>query len=187
MLDDELAIEAGGEVNGGGKLASMVDLGDADRGAEVRGLDEDRVGERLLDEAGAAFGVGAPCAAQEDEMRRLLQTGGGEETLHGVLVHGGGGAEHAGADVGDVGEFEEALNGAILAEGAVEHGKDDVQRGGERVARLCEFGVCDVLKRICCAPLRVRRGNVERLSAAQNGSGDGKLSLFFAEGFGRKR
>jgi hypothetical protein len=44
------------------------------------------------------------------------------------LVHAGGGAEHAGADVGDVGEFEEALDGAVFAEGAVEDGEDDVQR-----------------------------------------------------------
>ena len=52
----------------------------------------------------------------------------GEEPLHHVLVHAGRGAEHAGADVGDAGQFEQPLDRAVLAEGAVQHGKDDVER-----------------------------------------------------------
>ena len=73
------------------------------------------------------FGIGAPLGAEQGDVRGLGQAGGGEEPLHGVLVHGGGGAEDAGADVGDVGEFEEALDGAVFAEGAVEDGEDDVE------------------------------------------------------------
>ena len=61
----------------------------------------------------------------------LRQASGGEELLHGGLVHAGGGAEDAGADVGDVGEFEEALDGSVFAEGAVEDGEDDVEGLGE--------------------------------------------------------
>ena len=57
----------------------------------------------------------------------LREAGGGEELLHGGLVHAGGGAENAGAYVGDVGEFEEALDGAVFAEGAVEDGEDYVE------------------------------------------------------------
>ena len=64
LLDDELAVEAGGEVDARSQFAAVVDLGDADRTAEVRGLDEERVCERLLDQSRAAFGVGAPFAAQ---------------------------------------------------------------------------------------------------------------------------
>ena len=71
-------------------------------------------------------------------MGRLRQAGGGEELLHDGLVHAGGGAEDAGADVGDVGEFEEALDGAVLAEGAVEDGEDDVEGLGERAVLMGE-------------------------------------------------
>ena len=140
LLDDELAVEAGGEVEGRGQLAAIVDLADADRGAEVGGLDEERIAQRLFDEPGDAFWVGTPLAAQQGDVRCLGQAGGGEETLHGVLVHGGGGAENTGADVGDVGQLEETLDGSVLAEGAVQDGEDDVERGGERVAGLREFG-----------------------------------------------
>ena len=51
LLDDQLAVEAGGEVERGGEFAAVMDLADADRAAEIRGLDEERIGERLLDQA----------------------------------------------------------------------------------------------------------------------------------------
>ncbi len=73
-------------------------------------------------------------------MRGLGEAGGGEELLHGGLVHAGGGAEDAGADVGYVGEFEEALDGAVFAEGAVEDGKDYVQLLAEGAVLLGEVG-----------------------------------------------
>ena len=73
-------------------------------------------------------------------MRGLGQAGGGEELLHDVLVHAGGGAEDAGADVGDVGKLEEALDGAVFAEGAVEDGEDDVEGLGEGAVLLSECG-----------------------------------------------
>ena len=68
--------------------------------------------------------------AGESEPWGLREAGSGEEFLHDVLVHTGGGAEDAGADVGDVGEFEEALDSPVLTEGAVEDGKDDVYSKG---------------------------------------------------------
>ena len=40
-----------------------------------------------------------------------------------------------GADVGDAGELEQALDGAVLAERAVQDGQDDVD-GAERLGRL---------------------------------------------------
>ena len=70
----------------------------------------------------------------------LRQAGGSEELLHGGLVHAGGGAEDAGADVGDVGEFEEALDGSVFAEGAVEDGEDDVEGLGEGAVLLGDVG-----------------------------------------------
>ena len=55
------------------------------------------------------------------------QAGLREEALHRVLVHAGCGAENAGADVGDAGQLEESLDGAVFAESAVQDGKDDVE------------------------------------------------------------
>ena len=46
-----------------------------------------------------------------------------------MLVHADRGAEHARADVGDAGELERALDGAVLAVGAVQHRKDHVVDG----------------------------------------------------------
>ena len=69
------------------------------------------------------------------------QAGGGEHGLHGGLVHADGAAEDAGADVGDVCEFEEALDGAVFAEGAVKDGKNGVEGGGVKVWRGLGFGL----------------------------------------------
>ena len=55
------------------------------------------------------------------------EPGLGKEALHHVLVHASRGAEHAGADVGDAGQFEESLDGAVLAKGAVQDGENDVE------------------------------------------------------------
>ena len=74
-------------------------------------------------------------------MRRQGEAGGEEETLHGVLVHAGGGAEDARADVGDVGELEEALDRAVFAEGAVQDGEDDVDAKGGGGLKLAAGGV----------------------------------------------
>jgi hypothetical protein len=46
--------------------------------------------------------------------------------LEDVLVHRECRAEHAGADVGDTGQLEQALHRAVLAEGAVQDREDDV-------------------------------------------------------------
>ena len=90
LFDDEFAVEAGSEIHGGGEIGAGLDLADSDRGAEVGGLYEDRVGEGLFEEAGAFLRVGAPLGAEQGDMRCQRKTGGEEETLHGVLVHAGG-------------------------------------------------------------------------------------------------
>jgi hypothetical protein len=46
--------------------------------------------------------------------------------LEKIFVHAERGGRDAGADIGHVGELEEALDGTVLAKGAVEDGKDDV-------------------------------------------------------------
>ena len=73
------------------------------------------------------FGLASHFRAQEGDVLRDGQLRGGEEALHDVLVHAGGGAEHAGADIGDSCEFEEALDGAVFTEGAVKDREDDVE------------------------------------------------------------
>src|SRR5713226_8425454 len=58
------------------------------------------------------------------------QPGGPEERLHDVFVHASGRAENSGADVGNVSQFEQPLNGAIFAESSVQHGENDVDVNG---------------------------------------------------------
>ena len=57
------------------------------------------------------------------------------DTLHHLLVHGDGGRHDARADVGQVGQFEQSLHGAVLAEGAVQDGEDHVDVRDARPAR----------------------------------------------------
>ena len=49
-----------------------------------------------------------------------------------MLVHADRGGEHAGADVADVGELEQALDRAVLAERAVQDREDDVDLAEHR-------------------------------------------------------
>ena len=55
------------------------------------------------------------------------QAAGGEHHLHRRLVHADGRRQHAGADVRHVRELEQALDRAVFAVRAVQHGKDDVE------------------------------------------------------------
>ena len=70
-------------------------------------------------------------------MRGLGEAGGGEELLHGGLVHAGGGAEDAGANVCNISKFEEALDGAIFAEWTVQNRKDHIQGSKCLLSRNC--------------------------------------------------
>ena len=75
------------------------------------------------------------------EQRDVLddgQTGLDEEAPHHIFVHAGRRAQHAGADVGDAGQLEESLDGAVLAEGAVQHGKDHIEGLAARALALVE-------------------------------------------------
>ena len=51
-----------------------------------------------------------------------------KEPLHHVLIHARRGAQHAGADIRDARKLEQALDGAVFAEGAVQHGKHNIER-----------------------------------------------------------
>ena len=58
------------------------------------------------------------------------QSGGTEERLHDVFVHARGRTQHARANVGDVGQFKQALNRAVLAEGSMQYREDHVHVDG---------------------------------------------------------
>ena len=51
------------------------------------------------------------------------------DTLHHLLIHADGGGHHARAHVGQVGQLQQALHRAVLAEGAVQDGEDHVDLG----------------------------------------------------------
>src|SRR2546425_1242747 len=75
-----------------------------------------------------------PFVAGHHEVLDDGQAVGLEHCFHRRLVHPDRGGEHARADVGQVGELEEALDRAVLPVRAVEHDDDDVEvahLGGE--------------------------------------------------------
>jgi hypothetical protein len=74
-------------------------------------------------------GEGGRARAQHDHVTDG-QALGDQELLGELLVHPGRTREHPGPDVGDAGHLQETLDGAVLAEGAVQHREDDVD-GGE--------------------------------------------------------
>ena len=84
----------------------------------------------LLDLFAHALRIFFPVSAQESQVPHEREPGVAEEALHHVFVHAGGRAQHAGADVSEVSQLEQALDGAVLAKGAVQHGKDDVHVDG---------------------------------------------------------
>src|SRR6266516_3147849 len=103
-------------------------LGDADRRAKPGRLGEHRVGELPADTRVDRVGVGAPLALTDHQVGGLLDAGGGEHHLGHGLVHRQRRGEHAAADVGQAGELEQPLHGAVLAVGAVQQREDHVDR-----------------------------------------------------------
>ena len=81
-----------------------------------------------------------------------------EHRLEDVLVHAERRAEHAGADVRDAGELEQALHRPVLAERAVQHREDDVDVGERRR----DLAARQALGKPCCLSFRAR---LERAAA----------------------
>ena len=106
-------------------LAQALDPADADARAEARGLDPERQAHRLAALAPARLAGG-------DELD-LRQARLGEESLQRQLVHADRRGEDVGADVGEVEPLEQALDAAVLAEGAVQGGEGGV--GAEQAGR----------------------------------------------------
>src|SRR5580704_7705761 len=131
LLEDDVVVklEGGGDgVADGGRVGG---LDDADGGAEVGGLDEEREAQRgggFLEEVAGPGGAVGDAPGGDGEAVVV------EDRLGDALVHADGGGENAGADVGDAERLEVALDDAVLAEGAVQHGEDDRIGGGRREA-----------------------------------------------------
>ena len=110
----------------------VLDAGDADAGAQPRGLHPERQPELLA--------APPPVVALDRGELDLGDAAGGEEPLQGQLVHADRRGEDVGADVGDVEPLEQALDAAVLAEGAVQGREDDVgaeQAGGRGQLDRC--------------------------------------------------
>src|SRR5690606_13376299 len=65
-----------------------------------------------------------PGSGPQHRVRRDRDAVGGGEPLGELLVHGGGGGQHARPHVRDPGHLQEALDGAVLPVPAVQHRED---------------------------------------------------------------
>ena len=124
-----IAIVAEGGLERGGEVLVTLDLGDADARAEVRGLDEERQGQRPADAAEELRGVRPPLRFAHDEAGDDGQAAVAEDRLGQGFVHAQGRPSDARPDIGDAGHLEQPLDGAVFAEGAVEDGEIDVDLG----------------------------------------------------------
>ncbi len=125
LLDEHLLVVSARERDGGRELRLVVRLRDPDRRAEPRGLDEDGVAERVLHLV----------AEPQRHVARDRDAAVAQHRLEQVLVHAERRGGDAGADVRHAGQLEQPLDGAVLAEGAVQDRQDDVD-GAERLRRL---------------------------------------------------
>ena len=118
LLHEHLLVVAEGKLDRGLELVLPPHLRDPDRGAEPGRLDEDRVGERMLDR------VARPQRHAPADGDRAVA----EHRLEEILVHAESGRRDAGADVGNGRELEQALHRAVLSERAVQDREHDVDR-----------------------------------------------------------
>ena len=110
---------------------------DPDRRAQICRLYKHGIFQRGFDLLAHFFGLFLPRAAQHGDVLHDGQAGVAEEALHHALVHAGSRAQHACADIGDVRKLQQALYGAVFAEGAVQNGEDDVHVN--RIGRRVQF------------------------------------------------
>ncbi len=122
--------------------------------------------KRLFD-AGDIGVRGAGDVAQH-QVVHLGQAGLSEDRLHELLVHAHGAAEHAGAGVRQAGHLEQTLDGAVLAERAVQHREDEVERDEPPIGAQLQAGPARVdeqpggLARDRSEPVTQRRLSVGR-------------------------
>ena len=120
-----------------------MDFGDADRGAEPGGFDEDGPVECGLDGPAGAVGVVAVLFALYGEPRGNGNAGCGNAEFGEGFVHGDGGGGYATAGEGNAAGFEVSLDGAVFTACSVEGKKGalDAQCGEVAV----EWGLTGVV------------------------------------------
>ena len=119
---------------GRGQIVGGLDAADADARAQVRGLDEAGEAEPGGDQPRNRAGVAPPLVSPDQQVLHHRQPVGPEDVLHRRLVHADGRGEDARARVRQARQLEEALDGPVLALGAMEQDQHHVEaaRGGPR-------------------------------------------------------
>ena len=135
LLDEDPLVVGQGVVDGVAQLLDRLRLRHPDGRAHVGRLDEARetqLARQLRRQSGRALVIG------ERPVAGLGNPVGGQHLLGHRLVHRQRRAEHAGSDVGDVGQLEQALHGAVLTHRPVQQRQHDRplvvgrRQGGER-------------------------------------------------------
>ena len=119
-----------------GKLASILHARHSDGRAQSCRFDKQRKAELFLDERQHRFAV---CSHSDRRNGHEWNDGKSsllEQALLHVFIHADRGAEHAGADVGKSGEFEQALHSAVFAKSAVQDGKHNVDSNARTTRTL---------------------------------------------------
>jgi len=118
-------------------------------------------------------------------VRNNRQSGGCKKSLHHILVHAGGGSEHARADVWYAGQLEQSLYRSVFAKSPVQNGEDDVQlqrrlrgrRGDSRAVSFKWNESCRRRSRCAEAGLGRHRRDQDGLSACENSSAGSRRGI----------
>src|SRR5438874_2705992 len=126
LLDDYFSVVVSSGIHGGAQFATTVHLGNSHRRAEVSGFDKHGIRQLAFNQALDALGFALPVVSQDGHVFDDGKTSSKEQLLHYVFIHACGRPQHSGANIRDVCKLQQPLDGAILAESSVQHGKDEV-------------------------------------------------------------
>ena len=126
LLHQHLVVEGGGVPQGLHQRVAVSGLADAHGGAGAGGLDEHGIGKLVLQGDDHAVQVMLQVGAAHQVPGSLGDLGVVNHQLGQGLVHGHGGSGDVGTDIGNAGQLQQALDGAVLAVFAVHHGEDHI-------------------------------------------------------------
>ena len=125
-LEHHLVVVFKGQCNGLLELIPVVGLGDAHAGTGVGRLDEDGPAQLGNGTVTHAVQVALDLPAAGTQPLGVGNTGGIEQGVGHGLVHADSACQHAAAHIGDAGQLQQALHGAVLAPQAMERGDDHI-------------------------------------------------------------